>query len=217
MKLDYYIFWIDGLLSFEPSFVIGRLLQHIAWLKWTAFAAYDLMPATMVVVFAVYLIKRPLVEASRVVATFGLNLFGGLPFYLLFPVCGPKYAFPSFPFHAPAHLIPHAIILLGPPPNGIPSVHTSTALLTFWFLRRWPAGRIAGAGFVALTVLATLGTGEHYLFDLVCAVPYAIAVVRIANWALERMEKYKARATAGYLPHDFSGYEPLQARSNKKR
>jgi hypothetical protein len=27
-----------------------------------------------------------------------------------------------------------------------------------------------------LTVLATLGSGEHYLFDLLCAVPYAIAV-----------------------------------------
>jgi membrane-associated phospholipid phosphatase len=59
-------------------------------------------------------------------------------------------------------------------PNGIPSVHASTALLVLWFLRRWWWGRISGVVFLILTIFATLGSGEHYLFDLFCALRYAI-------------------------------------------
>jgi hypothetical protein len=176
MKLDYYVFNIDGLLGFEPSFAAGALLQRLSWLQWTAGIVYDLMAASMVVVFALYLFRRSLAETGQVAATFWLNLFGALPIYLLFPVCGPKYVFDGFPFHSPGYVTPHAIALLGPPPNGVPSVHTSTALLTFWFLRHWTVGRISGGIFVALTILATLGTGEHYLFDLLVAVPYAMLV-----------------------------------------
>jgi hypothetical protein len=50
-----------------------------------------------------------------------------------------------------------------------------------WLLRHWKAGRIFGAVFLALTILATLGLGEHYIFDLFCAVPYAAIVLWIAG------------------------------------
>jgi hypothetical protein len=45
---------------------------------------------------------------------------------------------------------------------------------------------MAGITFVALTVFATLGSGQHYFFDLVVAVPYAgfiymVSVVLIGN------------------------------------
>jgi hypothetical protein len=35
---------------------------------------------------------------------------------------------------------------------------------------------LLGLGFLALTVLAVLGTGEHYLVDLVVALPFATAI-----------------------------------------
>ena len=90
--------------------------------------------------------------------------------------------FPDFPKRIPAHVIPHAILLVGPPPNGVPSVHTSNALLACWFLRHWAAGRILSGFFLMLTVLSTLGFGEHYLVDLIAAVPYSWLVYRLAEW-----------------------------------
>ena len=45
--------------------------------------------------------------------------------------------------------------------------------------------------FLILTLLATLGLGEHYLIDLVVAVPYAVAVraacMNEAGWSRERV------------------------------
>jgi hypothetical protein len=40
---------------------------------------------------------------------------------------------------------------------------------------------VAGTAFLALTVLATLGSGQHYLFDLFCAVPYAGAIAFLGS------------------------------------
>jgi hypothetical protein len=191
MKLDYYVFWLDGLLGFQPSFATGMLLHRLPWLQAAAFTAYDFFSAAPVAVFAVYLFRRRY-ESSRVVATFLLNLFGAIPIYLLIPVCGPKATFPDFPFHLPGHLATHAILLVGPPPNCVPSVHTSTALLVFWFLRRWKLGQVAGALYVVLTVLATLGAGEHYLFDLVTAVPYTIGMVWLGQRVMRRPAKQAA-------------------------
>jgi hypothetical protein len=51
------------------------------------------------------------------------------------------------------------------------------AVLLYWNARRsalWL--RIVYILFLLLTVLATLGTGEHYLIDLVVALPFALAV-----------------------------------------
>jgi hypothetical protein len=35
--------------------------------------------------------------------------------------------------------------------------------------------------YLVCTILATLGSGEHYLFDLACAVPYSVMVVLAAR------------------------------------
>jgi hypothetical protein len=40
----------------------------------------------------------------------------------------------------------------------------------------WTWGRVFGIAFLALTALATMGSGQHYFFDLLCAVPYASAI-----------------------------------------
>jgi len=70
-------------------------------------------------------------------------------------------------------------------PNGVPSVHTSTALLVLYFLRHWRFGMVAGSVFLGLTVLATLGSGQHYFFDLLCALPYSALIL----WLGSRSER----------------------------
>jgi len=59
----------------------------------------------------------------------------------------------------------------------MPSGHFLGALLMYWFSRqcRWQV-HVGFAVFTALTALATVGLGEHYLVDLIAAIPFAAAI-----------------------------------------
>ncbi len=112
---------------------------------------------------------------------------GGL--YCLFPAAGPRFVFPNYP------LLPDpATLSLNPAPlapqfirNCMPSLHTTWALLMVMNMAglgralRWGA-RV----FALLTVLATLALGQHYLIDLVVAVPFAVAVQSLARGLTSR-------------------------------
>jgi hypothetical protein len=194
-KIDLYICWIDGLVGY-PEFHIGKFVNAHLWASILSSISYSLLGSAMLATFAIYLRRRSECETLTVAIAFILNLFAAIPIYLLFPVCGPIYAFPDFPALPPQHLVPH-LLVLSFPPNGLPSVHTSTALLVFYFLRHWHVGRTIGAIFLALTVFSTLGGGEHYLFDLICAIPYSIGIVWcadcISRWALLNQAKISVR------------------------
>jgi hypothetical protein len=100
--------------------------------------------------------------------------------YLTVPVAGPRFVFAGFPFDVP-HLVPSDLRLLPLDSeierNGVPSLHFASALLVWWNLRRLNWRLRAATGFFLVgTVLATLGLGEHYLVDLVIAVPFALAL-----------------------------------------
>jgi len=59
----------------------------------------------------------------------------------------------------------------------MPSLHFAWALLLWWNSRGLPAWVRALTGCcLSLMVLATLGSGEHYLVDLVVGTPFALAV-----------------------------------------
>jgi hypothetical protein len=179
LKLDQFVYQLDGLLGFQPSFVLGRLVQASPAAIDTLAFAYGLLPAVFLAVFYLHLTRRSDQETKEVAWGFTLNLFLAVPIYILFPVCGPLYGFPNYP-SLPAAMSPHAIAIAAPP-NGVPSVHCSSALLILYYFRHWRFGIWIGAVFLVLTVLATLGSGEHYFFDLVAAVPYAVLVAWIAR------------------------------------
>ena len=67
------------------------------------------------------------------------------------------------------------LLLIDQPPNCIPSLHISTALLMAYF----SAGRTRAMAiaFSLATAVATIVTGEHYLVDLLLAIPFSAAVV----------------------------------------
>jgi len=187
LKYDLYLYRIDAIFG-EPSFRIGQIVLPHHWLVIVMQVSYSFLSIAMLGTFAVYLWLKPAAETFKVGRIFALNLFLAPVFYLLIPVCGPEFAFPQFPQLPPLHLVPH-MVAIAAAPNGIPSVHTSTALLVLWFLRPWPWGRRLGRIFLALTVLSTLGGGQHYFFDLLCAVPYAAGIVWLDN-------RYAARSAA---------------------
>jgi hypothetical protein len=69
--------------------------------------------------------------------------------------------------------------------NAMPSLHTAWVLLVWWNskgLARWI--RAIALLFLILTVMATLGTGEHYFVDLIVAFPFALMVQAMCSYAL---------------------------------
>ena len=85
--------------------------------------------------------------------------------FALFPAMGPR----SYSAH-----------LLSSPRNCMPSMHLSWALLIALNARA-TCLRVFLWIFAALTALATIVTGEHYLIDLIAAVPYTLAVQWLAT------------------------------------
>ncbi len=192
MKDDLYIYRIDQALGIH-SFWLGEITARHWQLHVLVSVGYGLLPVAMLGAFAANLMWESEAEALAVARSLALNLLLALPIYLLTPVCGPQYAFPAFPAW-PGAIVAHRIAIAAAP-NGIPSVHTSSALLILWFLRRWTLGRIAGSLFLALTIFATLGSGQHYVFDLLCAVPYASLII----W-IEQRSKSSCRHRRSSIP-----------------
>lgn len=200
LKYDQFVYCLDAYL-YQPSFMLGRMVAASHGLTILVSVSYGLLPVMMLLVFGVYLWRRA-EDLGLVVVVFVLNLFLAIPLYLIFPVCGPAFAFSSFP-NDEQQIIPHLVEILAPP-NGVPSVHTSSALLILWFLRKWKTGTLIGAVFLLLTALATLGSGQHYLFDLICAVPYAALIYMISVTLIRNAELtgLRRRATSSLKTSD---------------
>ncbi|HEX7150770.1 MAG TPA: phosphatase PAP2 family protein [Thermoanaerobaculia bacterium] len=167
----------DASLGAPVSFVIGRLFRDVPIVAAVCTAIYLAPPPGLIFVYALQVrAKRP--PRVDIVTTLVAMGVAGYALYWLFPVCGPKFAFPSFfpgqlPVVEPGSLIPVATA----PRNGVPSLHMASALIAFIHARRH--GRIAGGVamvFVIGTLLATMGTGEHYFVDLAVAVPFTFAL-----------------------------------------
>jgi len=65
LKYDLYIFHIDGLLGFQPSFVVGGSLRRIF--------GYGALSLAMLAVFAAYLWRRPQAQAIALFKTFAFK------------------------------------------------------------------------------------------------------------------------------------------------
>jgi hypothetical protein len=102
--------------------------------------------------------------------------------YHFYPAAGPVYAFGAvFPdaLPDPSALGSGLATLAIPeaPRNCMPSVHLAWALLAAIEARRlgltW---RTIFAAFTVLTAFATIALGEHYVIDLIVAIPFTFAV-----------------------------------------
>jgi len=179
--LDSYLYIFDGSLGFQPSFVLGQFFARCKPLAAVARASYFALPLVIAMVSAVYLRSRSAWRPLAILTSAGVL---GYLLYWAFPATGPLYVagadFPASPhsFATLAQIHPHPITLPIPAPrNAMPSLHMAWALL-LWFSCR-PFSRLVrgfALAYVVLTVVATLGTGEHYLADLLVALPFSVAV-----------------------------------------
>ena len=179
VRYDLYAWSFDAHLGYS-SFFLGRWVASSRFLSVLVAQVYDMPFLAMLAVFAVYVYLR---ESQKALPlwTFFFNAIVALPIYIAFPVAGPKFIFPNFP-QGPGPVAVHRVFAAATVPNGVPSDHTSTALLCAALLWPWKWGRVFGVAFVLLTILATLANGEHYIFDLLTAVPYSWLIWKLAHW-----------------------------------
>jgi hypothetical protein len=196
---DLYLNSFDASLHVQPSFLVGR-----AFLKWSALRHFSIafymgITCLCTVVYADQLL-RDVKKALSILIAFLWSGPIGILFYNLFPALGPAYLFgANFPLRPlPANAIQHMrlepVSLYGFP-NAMPSLHMTWALLGLWYSRgaSWWLRLIAQAFFV-FTVLSTLGTGEHYLADLVVAFPFSLMIFAIFPLAATWVDAWRVRA-----------------------
>lgn len=90
--------------------------------------------------------------------------------YLTFPAVGPAAAYPGFPINAPTvKPVIMAVMNHSLPRNAFPSMHFAWALMLFAYAhgKFW---KIITLGYCLGMAVATMGSGEHYAFDLIASV-----------------------------------------------
>jgi PAP2 superfamily len=174
---DAFLLVFDGGLGYQLNFALGRFLLHSFTLLGLTTVVYYALPLAACVLYASYRLRER--QPVAILALFLSLMVVGYVQYGFFPAVGPVYAFPQwYPLHPPA-LAQIAILPItvgSAARNCMPSLHLAAALVVWWNSRIWPWwGRLLAFLFLLATIFSTLALGEHYLADLVVAVPFTLA------------------------------------------
>jgi PAP2 superfamily protein len=181
---DLWLFVTDGSLGFQPSFFMGRVLLDNRILTISALLTYDSLPFVMAAVCAWHIPVGATRPPWFILTLFMVAGVGGWLLYDLLPATGPVYVFTrDFPWTRLPYSELHKILLEtvaiapGIPRNAIPSLHMGWVILLVWNSRKFvlPA-RVFMLLYLVLTLVATLGTGQHYLIDLIVSLPFALLI-----------------------------------------
>lgn len=184
-RYDLYIYRIDHILHVgEPGAAMGRVLLNHTSIFWAMSTIYSL-PSVVVLLLLFEYDSKP--QFREVLYALLFNFSAAFLVYAAIPVSGPWFAFSSYPLIPPV-VAPH-VIHLNAPPNAIPSIHMATALLVCWYLRKRPITSILAGLFLILTIVVILASGQHYVFDLILAVPYAAAAAATGKAICRRSDE----------------------------
>jgi len=185
--MDVYAYAFDGSLGFQPSFAVGQFFKDHPGVGTIIARLYYAIPLAMAVAYGAHLRRR----ASSPLYVLELFMASGLIgyfLYLAFPAAGPVYL---TGWQFPSHAVPYAqmrdLVLRGLEPkmvgmstmivrNAMPSLHMTWALLIAFNCRQFRYLRWAAYAYAVANLFGTIGTGEHYLIDLVVAFPFAVAM-----------------------------------------
>jgi hypothetical protein len=209
--LDLYLFSFDSSLHVQFSFLLGQAFSMWPTLRIVSVIFYIGLPIPIALVYAGRLLRLSEKAVPSFVAFLATGPIGVI-FYNIFPALGPVHIFQqAFPWHPltvgqATKLFLEPIAITGAP-NAIPSLHMAWVLLVWWYSRGLSAlERSIAMAFVFFTVLATLGTGEHYFIDLVVAFPFALLIESVCAFSLGLTEKsrlsgiiFGAFGTLGWL------------------
>jgi predicted membrane-bound spermidine synthase len=186
---DAVLYRFDQTLGFQPSAVAARIANALPPTTTVLMWVYGYTAVFYAVVYGVTLRRRarPPLNMLYIWALSGLGFLA----YQFYPAAGPIYAFGGdFPDALPpADSVPASLAVVQPAPrNAMPSLHGG------WTLALWAYSRLLGVRWLergclvvlVLTLAATLARGEHYVIDLVVAVPFVAALLaaglRTVSW-----------------------------------
>jgi hypothetical protein len=196
---DLYLFSFDSSLRVQIPFLVGQAFSLWPALRLAGLFFYIGLPIPIALIYAGRVLRTREKAIPSFVAFLATGPIGVL-FYNLLPALGPVHVFgQAFPWHPlptaqAARLLAEPIALTGAP-NAIPSLHMAWVLLVWWYSRGlswWE--RVVAFAFLFFTVLATLGTGEHYFVDLVVAFPFALLMEALCAFTLPWRERSRLTA-----------------------
>lgn len=180
MTYDALLLAFDGGLGFQPSFILCRLLSKGADAWGLTTVVYYALPLAVCILYASHLASDRAAKPQPVpiLALFLSLMLVGFTLYGIYPAVGPKHAFGElYPRNPPAlaQIAIRPMTVPDAPRNCMPSLHLAGALAIWWNSRLWPRwGRLLAGLFLWTTIFSTLALGEHYLVDLVVAVPFTL-------------------------------------------
>jgi len=196
---DLYLFYFDSSLHVQIPFLLGQAFALYPWLRLAGLLFYIGLPIPIALIYAGRLIRT----REKAIPSFIAFLVTGpigIIFYNVLPALGPAHLFGNrFPWR-PLTIEQTTRLFLEPipihgPQNAIPSLHMAWVLLVWWYSRglSWWERSVAFA-FLFFTVLATMGTGEHYFVDLVVAFPFALLIEALCSFELPAMDRVRLTA-----------------------
>jgi PAP2 superfamily len=197
--LDLYLLSFDASLRVQLAFVAGQFYSRFPWLHVLALIAYVGLAIPIAVVYVGRLVRF---KEGAFPSMLAFLITGplGILFYNLFPVCGPHSLFgQAFPFHplpvADLRRLALEAVPIAGARNAIPSLHMTWTLLAWYYSKglSWTE-RIVAFAFLAFTVVATLGTGEHWFVDLVVAFPFALMIQAICAFHVPWLNRTRITA-----------------------
>lgn len=196
---DYYIYRIDAAFFGLANKTALLNFDGDPWLQAFTPMSYGILIFAFYAVIGLSIRSRA-VERLHVWKLFVLPFIFAFFLYAYLPVSGPIYTFfdGSFPKNLPNPSDVTALQVVIPPAsrNGMPSMHLTGAVLIFMLalgLRHRVAMSMAFL-LVFATAWATLALGEHYVLDLVVAMPYAAFLGSILIWPHRLSERWQIAA-----------------------
>jgi predicted membrane-bound spermidine synthase len=195
---DLTLYHFDLTLGFSASVYLSQFMQnHPNIFAWIIVPVYIGLPLGMGLQ---YMRQRQSTEPPKVYlllywfsSIFIVCLFA----YLLLPATGPKYIFGNlFPNNMPdiSNILTSPVVNHSNwPRNAFPSMHFGWAF-TMWLNALLMKEKWQSRLFLVITIItiaATLGLGEHYLIDLIVAVPFSFALQATFLRGLPITDKYR--------------------------
>lgn len=187
-------------LMFTPA--LREAVRQVPGLYPLTVAAYHLTPFGMFAVAMRQLRGYPRHVPSALLTWVGMTLLA-FTAYHFFPAAGPNYVYGSQEFIEALRsaIEPLEWVAVGPfPRNAMPSMHFGwclAACILWWRMGGRALSHAVLGLLLSLTTVATLILGEHYVVDLIVAVPFVLASLALFSTGVQWPARRFA-VTAGY-------------------
>lgn len=178
-----------------PLSAFSHWVQTTASVKQLLWLAYLGTPLILLSSVGMQLNGRPAHLPSMTLVWIAMTLLAWLAYHV-FPIAGPQFLFTE-PYFAEAigKTWPLDLpVVENFPRNGMPSMHfgwvLATALVVWRTTRHWLPRLLSLIGAVGVA-MATIGLGQHYLIDLIVAVPFVLASMALCSTGVPWSEPAK--------------------------